>query len=105
MPQLTTRDYSFSSLNSLKDYKKWVRLEFSLAVNIIFHSLTVLKAPYLAYVSKINQNKKIKLKKKILTSDLVCVIDQVTNCKVHVADHLPVINGGKWYLSVGLLPG
>ena len=60
----------------------------------MFYSLTVLKAPYLAYVSKINQNKKNYLKKKFLTSDLVCVIDQVTNCKVH-ADHLPVINGGK----------
>ena len=57
MPQPTTRDYSFSPINSLKDYKKWVRLEFSPAVNIMFYSLTVLKAPYLAYVSKINQTK------------------------------------------------
>ena len=30
-----------------------------------------------------------------VTSDLVGVIDQVTNCIVHVADHLPVINEGK----------
>ena len=35
LPQPTTRDYSFSPINSLKDYKKWVRLEFSPAVNIM----------------------------------------------------------------------
>ena len=72
----------------------------------MFYSLTVLKAPYLAYISKTNRKKKINLKKNpFLTSDLVCVIDQVTNCIVHVAEHLPVINGRKWYSSVGLLLG